>query len=130
MRDLPKILFAFAALWSVIAGLFIFFNFGATSVTVVTESGTSTSQQTTSYLSWYESQGWWGVAILIIFALLFYGVLHFYQRGSIAGAVVFGLVAITLSILAGFTIGTLYWLGSLAVLIGLVLLPFRSRLSK
>jgi len=126
MRSFPKTLFILAAVWSVIAGLFIIFTFGATSVTVVTESGAST----TSYLSWYQSQGWWGIAILIIFALLFYGVLHFYQRGSTIWTVIFGIVAITLSVLAGFSIGTMYWLGSLAVLLGLLLLPFQARSSK
>ncbi len=125
--QLSRLLFILAAVWSVIAGLFIFFTFGATSVTVVTESGTSTSEQTTSYFSWYESQGWWGVTILVIFALLFYGVLHFYQRGSTIWTVIFGIVAITLSVLAGFSIGTVYWLGSLAVLIGLLMLPFQAR---
>lgn len=130
MKSLPRILFTFGAVWSVIAGLFIFFAFGATSVTVVSESGTSTTQQTTSYLSWFEWAGWWGIAILFIFALLFYGVLHFYLRGRLAWNVAFGLVVITLSVLAGFSIGTVYWLGSLAVLIGLLLLPFQARTAK
>lgn len=119
-----------AAAWSVIAGLFIFFTFGATSVTETIESGSGVTQQTTSYLSWYESQGWWGIVILVIFALLFYGVLHFYRRDSIVWTVVFGVVAITLSVLAGFSIGAMYWLGSLAVLIGLLLLPFQARSAK
>jgi hypothetical protein len=112
-----------------IAGLFVFFTFGSTALTVTTESGGS-SQQTTSHFSWFESQGWWGVTILIIFALLFYAVLHFYQRGKLAWTVVFGLTVIALSVLAGFSIGTAYWPGSLAVLIGLFLLPFRARQAK
>ena len=38
MARLPKYLFSLAAIWSVVAGLIIFFAFGATSVTAVAET--------------------------------------------------------------------------------------------
>lgn len=124
MKQVSKTLFTLAAVWSVIVGLFIFFFFGGGSATATSETG---AQPVISRISWFEMQGWWGIAILIIFALLFYGVLHFYQRGRRLWTVVFGLVAIALSILAGFSIGTMYWLGSLAVLVGLLALPFHRK---
>jgi hypothetical protein len=119
----PKWLFRFGSLWAILAGFIIFFYSGAGSVSASSESGV----QIVRHLSWLESQGWWGVAILIIFALLFYAVLHFYQRGRLAWTLIFGLAVITLSVLAGFSIGAVYWPGSFAVLIGLLLLPFQAR---
>ena len=130
MARLPKYLFGLAAIWSVIAGFIIFFAFGGTSITEIAETpiggDPSAAQQTISHLSWVEAQGWWGVTVLFIFAILFYGVLHFYLRGKVAWTVVFGLAVITLSVLSGFTIGTMYWLGSLAVLLGLILATFHT----
>ena len=134
MARLPKYLFGLAAIWSVIAGFIIFFAFSATSVTTVAETPIGgdprSAQRTISHLSWYEAQGWWGVAVLFIFAILFYGVLHFYLRGKLGWTVAFGVVAITYSVLALFSIGTVYWPGSLAVLLGLILLPFTHSFSK
>jgi len=134
MARLPKCLFGLAAIWAVIAGFIIFFAFGATSVTTVAETPIGgdprSAQRTISHLSWYEAQGWWGVAVLFIFAILFYGVLHFYLRGQLGWTVAFGVVAITYSVLALFSIGTVYWPGSLTVLLGLIWLPFTHSFSK
>jgi ABC-type long-subunit fatty acid transport system fused permease/ATPase subunit len=124
MARMPRILFIIAAVWSVIAGVIIFFFSGGGSVT--SETGT----QTVQHLNWYESQGWWGVAILFIFAALYYGPLHFYKRGQRGMATLFGLVTIVLTVLAGFSIGFLYLPGAAAVLFALVLLPFQARSAK
>ena len=125
LATVPKTMFTLAAIWSVVAGFIIFFTFGANSVTATSETG---GQQIVSHISWFEWAGWWGIALLFIFAALFYGVLHFYQRSKITWTVIFGLVVIILSIISGFSIGTVYWLGSLAVLVGLLPCLFEAKL--
>lgn len=123
---LPKWLFSIAALWAVVSGFIIFFFSGATSITVTSESTT----QVVRHLNWYESQGWWGVAILFIFAALYYGPLHFYNRGRRGMVVLFGLVAIVLSLLAGFSVGGFYLPGALALLLGQLAMLLQAKPAK
>lgn len=118
-----RYLFIFAAIWSVLAGIVIFLTHGGTSVTE-TASGVDPSEMLITQISYFEMQGWWGVWMLITFAALFYGPLHFFRRGSRALAALFAVAAIILSILAGFSIGAFYLPAALALLIGLVSLPF------
>jgi hypothetical protein len=113
----------FAAIWALLAGIVIFFTLGGTSVTE-TALGADPSEMIVTQISYFEMQGWWGVWMLITFAALFYGPLHFYRRGSRPLAALFAVVAITLSILAGFSIGAFYFPAAFALLIGLVSLPF------
>ncbi len=120
----PKWLFRSAALWALLAGFIIFFYSGAASVSASSESG---GVQIVRHLNWYESQGWWGIAILFIFAALFYGPLRFYNRGQRGLATLFGLVTIILTVLAGFSVGAFYLPGATALLLGLLLLPFQAR---
>lgn len=122
MHSVIRLLLTLAAVWAIIAGFFIFFAIGGMQAT---ELANGEGQPIIVPISWFESQGWWGLAILFIFATLFYGPLHFYNRKQIALTVTFGIVAMVISILSGFSIGNIYWPGSLALLIGLVLLLFR-----
>ncbi len=122
----PKWLFRFGSLWAILAGFIIFFYSGASSVSANRESGV----QIVRHLNWYESQGWWGIAILFIFAALFYGPLRFYNRGQRGMAALFGLMTIILTVLAGFSIGAFYLPGAMALLIGLLLLPFQAHTAK
>lgn len=109
-----------------IAGVVIFFFSGGGSVTVSSETGT----QTVQHLNWYETQGWWGVAILFIFAALYYSPLHFYKRGQRGLAAALGLAAIVLTLLAGFSIGFIYLPDAAAVSLGLLLMSFQARPAK
>lgn len=120
---LPKFLFIFAAIWSVIAGLIIFFTFGGTMVNEIPVGG-DPSQQVVQHLTWYQARGEQGITILLLFAALYCGTLLFYLWQRLGLAVAFGLFTIIYSVLWLFSVGTMYWPGSLAVLIGLILLLF------
>ena len=117
MSSAVRKLFAAAAILALAASLFVFFFLGGTSITVTSE-GTETMQ----HLSWFESQGWWGIAILFIFAALYYGPLHFYKRGKNGMAILFAIAAIGLSILAGFSIGLFFMPAALFLLLALIYL--------
>ena len=60
---------------------------------------------------------------MIIFALLFYGPLHFYNRGSRKMVYLFGITAIALTAISGFSIGGFYTIGALGLLLGMLLMP-------
>lgn len=116
-----RYLFAFAAIWALLAGVAIFLFTGGTSVTE-TALGADPSGMVVTQISYFEMQGWWGIWILIAFAALYYGTLHFYRRGSPALAALFAISAIVLSILAGFSIGPFYFPAALSLLVGLALM--------
>lgn len=122
MRSLPatltRVLFTFASLWGLLAGLAVLVTAGGT---VVVEGNDVSSAQR---IGWVEMQGAWGVIILLIFAALYYGPLHFYRRGQRGLSALFALAAVALTGLAGFSIGGYYFIGGLAFLLGLLLLPF------
>lgn len=123
---LPKFLFIFAAIWSVVAGLIIFFTFGGTMISEIPVGG-DPSQQVIQHLTWYQARGEQGITILLFFTSLYCVTLLFYLLQRLGLAVAFGLFTIIYSGLWLFSIGTVYWPGSLAVLIGLILLPFTNR---
>jgi hypothetical protein len=116
-------LFGFAAIWALLVGVYIF---SAPYGIRVSESVSSdgTGEIVRAPVSFFETQGWWGVWILIAFTALHYSPLHFHRRSSRAMAALFAVSAIILSILAGFSIGAYYFPATLALLIGLVLLLF------
>jgi hypothetical protein len=122
-------LLAAAAAWGVIAGLRILFTpMGMQSSTSGSNSGGSVvTEPVTSQVSFYEMQGAWGIAILIIFALLFYSPLHFYKRGRRNMVYLFGITAIALTAISGFSIGGFYTIGALGLLIGMLLMPKTSQ---
>ena len=127
LPQVTRILFALAAIWAVLAGLAIFFIPMGTSVTATVTSTGSSETTITTPISFFEMQGWWGIWILIAFAALYYGPLHFYRRESRALAALFAVVAITLTLLAGFSIGPFYLPGGLTLLVGLVLFLFSTK---
>jgi hypothetical protein len=119
--EIIRILFALAALWALLAGLVILLIPMGTRVTE-TLSSSGASETTVRQLSWFESQGWWGIWILVAFAALYYGPFHFFRRGSRALAALFAVAAILITVLAGFSVGLFYVPAAIALLIGLVLL--------
>lgn len=136
MNTNVRTLFLIASILALVASVAVFFLVGST---LVTESAqieapqeeltqqnqageTVNSVQTERHLSWFESQGWWGVAILFIFAALYYGPLHFYQLGKLGRAALFGITAIALTMLAMFSIGLFFVPSGLCVLLGLILM--------
>ena len=89
-------LFVFSTIWALVAGVVILLIPMGTSVTE-TAIGSEAAEINVRQLSWFESQGWWGIWILVAFATLYYGPLHFFRRGSrglaalFAGILVFQL---------------------------------------
>ncbi len=76
--------------------------------------------------SWYEAQGLWGVLVLVIFSGFYLLALRVAWRGKYRALAVMGVVAIALSIVAGFSIGAAYFPAALGLFIGaLVLLSSR-----
>jgi hypothetical protein len=78
---LIRYLLVFASIWGLLAGLVIFFiPMGTSIASTVTSNGSS--EIITTQVSFFEMQGWWGIWILLAFATLDYGPLHFYRSGS------------------------------------------------
>ena len=119
---------AIAASWAVGASLYIFFS----PVTISGVRGTMRRGSSevveffTRQQSWYEAQGLWGVIVLVIFSGFYLLALRVAWRGKYRALAVMGVVAIALSIVAGFSIGAAYFPAALGLFIGaLVLLSSR-----
>lgn len=117
LPKLPGLFFTFAMLWGILAGFIVFFGSGATSV-----SQSNGGPEVVTHLNWYEAQGWWGIAILFIFATLYLAPWYFQRRGRIGMTVLFSAAAIGLTIISGFSVGGFYSLGALELVLGLLLL--------
>ena len=76
-------------------------------------------------ISWYEAQGAHGIAVLLLFLLLFAGTWAFAARSRYVLLAIFSLLAVILTLLASFSVGPLYYPAALAVIIGWVLLALR-----
>lgn len=117
LRTITRTLFLIAAILAVVASIIIFFSAGGTQVTETTD-GTRVERQ----LSWFESQEWWGIAILFIFSALYYGPLRFFDRSRYGMVYLFGVTIIGVTILALFSIGLYFLPSGILVLLGLILL--------
>jgi len=124
IKSISRILFAFAALWSIGAGLWI----ALTPLTVVSVTssesitGESTFEHATRQVSWYSVQGLWGIIILLIFAGMYAGAAYFAWKSKKWPAGIISFLAVVLTILAGFSIGAYYLPAALSVLVGTILL--------
>ena len=117
LRRLP---FVFAALWSIGASINLLLT-PSTVQEVIAESVASGSEsigQVSRQVSWYEAQGLWGVFVLIIFALLFSSIGVFATRNRYSMLALFSLLAMTLTFLAGFSVGPMFFPAVLAVALG------------
>ncbi|MQC25894.1 MAG: hypothetical protein DWG76_00375 [Chloroflexi bacterium] len=123
LRDWPRVLFILAAVLALAASALILFSTSEGSETVIDpELG---NYEVPYRVSWYESQGWWGVVVVLAYAALYYAPLHFYRRERPGAAAVFGAVTLALTVLAGFSIGLVYFPAALALLLGLVVMGVR-----
>jgi hypothetical protein len=120
MPNLVSIPLAAAALWSWVAGVWIFLFAGGTQVTETIDAS-GRSETSIEQISWFQSQGWWGIAILLIFMALYTAPLYFYRRGRTALYFLFTFAAIALSLLAGFSIGPAYLPASAILIVALLL---------
>lgn len=113
----PALLFAAAALLAVLASLLILFTGSATQVSV------TNGVETVTQLSWLEAQGWWGLAILLIFSAFYSAPAFAFARGRRGLAVLFAAASVILTILASLSIGSFYYPAAVAVVLALLVLP-------
>jgi hypothetical protein len=118
--QLERIFFVFAAIWSFGAGLYWLLSPVAIHEITAesTANGSSTVEETVRQASWYEVQGLWGVAVLLIFALLYLAVAIFAIRRQRVPLAIASLLAVVVTLLAGLSIGPLYLPAANAVLAG------------
>ncbi len=118
-----------AAVLAVLASLYFFF-YPLEVVTITasaTAGGREVVEETTVRRWWYQEQGWWGVFVLVLFAG-YYGAAYWLARRRAAiWVAVFGIGALVLAFLSGFSIGFLYLPSALLLLVGAGLLVLGRR---
>ncbi len=120
-----KLVVATAAAWAVGASLYIFFS-------PISGRGVRTSgivgapnavvETFTTEQSWYEAQGLWGVFVLAIFAGLYLLAVRLAWRSHYIALATLSVVAVALSIIAGFSIGGIYLPAALGLFMGTLML--------
>ncbi len=120
-----KLVVARAAAWAVGASLYIFFS-------PISGRGVRTSgivgapnavvETFTTEQSWYEAQGLWGVFVLAIFAGLYLLAVRLAWRSHYIALATLSVVAVALSIIAGFSIGGIYLPAALGLFMGTLML--------
>lgn len=122
-----RLLFLFAALWALGAGVWLLMSptavYSVSRAASAVPEGGQTEMMVVSVkdLSWYGAQGAWGLAVLGIFAALYGGASALARRRRWISATIVGLPALALTVLAGFSIGGLYAPAALAVVVAIVL---------
>ncbi len=123
-----KLTVAIATAWAIGASLYIFFA----PITIVStpsklfRDSTVVVETFTRELSRFEAQGLWGVFVLLMFAGLYLLSARLAWRSQYTGLTILSLIAITMSIIAGFSIGGISLPAALGLLAGaLVLLSSR-----
>ena len=119
-----RLIVAIAASWAIGASLYIFF----VPITVVTtpsklfRDSTVVVETSTRELSWFEAQGLWGVLVLLMFPGLYLLATRLAWRSQYTGLTILSLIAIAVSIIAGFSIGGIYLPAALGLLAGALIL--------
>lgn len=120
--------FLIGVLWSVIAGVAILLS------PVMVESATADIPEgegaadrpqprfTVERRTWYQVQGAWGVAVLVLFSAAYGGAAALIWRRSYLAGTTLSLLAAIMTVLAGFSIGLMYLPAAVAVLLGLLIL--------
>jgi hypothetical protein len=128
---IKRILFILAALWAIWASLNILFVPMTTQeVFVISADGSQTEERTTSQISWYEAQGWWGVTIVVIFAFLYLLVGSLAYFDYLPGLAISSFFALVLTVLAALSIGGAYAPSLLGMILGWLFLGFEKILSR
>jgi len=119
-----------ATSWAIGASTYILFSpFSGQGVTSRADFGVPGSlvETFTTEQSWYEAQGIAGVLVLVIFSSLYLLSVHLAWRASYIALFVLSVIAFALSIVAGFSVGGLYFPSAVGLLIGaLIFLTVRS----
>ena len=114
-----------AASWATGASLYIFFSpISAQVVTARRVFGASRDivEIFTREQTWYEAQGFWGICVLAIFTGLYLLAVRLAWRRRYTALAMLSVIAIALSIVAGFSIGAAYLPAALGLMVGTLLL--------
>ncbi len=126
-----RILFILAALWAILASLYIIFVPMTTQeIVVISADGSQTEERTIRQISWYKAQGWWGIIIVVIFAFIYsaVGLLAYFDH--LPGLAIVSLFALVLTLLAALSIGGAYAPSLLGVILGWLFLGIERILSR
>lgn len=119
-----KTVAAIAAAWSLAASIYIFFapvsRHGVTGR--FSHDAGMVVEHANMNQSWYEAQGLWGTSWLVLFSLLYLLAARTAWRGNYNALAAVTLAAGTLSIVAGFSIGSAYLPAALGLLIATLML--------
>jgi hypothetical protein len=118
-----RFLMTAAALLGLLAGVFVMTSTSELREYVISADGEGFEE--VSQPSWFESQGWWGVLDILIFAAIFFGPYWFYTRNNLLMSAIFSTAVIFLTYLAGFSVGAYYIPAAIVVLMALVLLVIK-----
>ena len=117
---LYRVPFLFAAIWAIGAGIFLLLSPTTIQevVATTTADGGQTIEELSRQVSFYEVQGVWGIIVLLIFALLYSSTAFFALRNRLVALALASSLALMLTVLAGFSIGLLYFPALLTVIVG------------
>ncbi len=119
LGNIGRMLFLLASIWSVAVSAYILLTpLGVQGVTATVDGGSGVVESFTQQASWYQVQGLWGIAVLLIFAALYTSTAFFAWRRQFVPLGIVILAALTLTYLAGFSVGPYYLPAALAVLVG------------
>ncbi len=120
-----KFVVALAATWAVGASIYIFFSpltgQGVTAGRTFGESGIVVETYVTEQ-SWYEAQGLWGVFVLVVFAGIYLFAVQLAWNGRYIALTIVSVITIALSIIAGFSIGGIYFPAAVGLVVGALIL--------
>lgn len=119
-----KLFIAIAATWAVGASLYIFSSpVTSHGVTGLMLRNSSTVVEAFSReQSWYEAQGLWGILWLVFFSGLYLLAVRVAWRGNHIALAIMSVTAVALSIVTGFSIGSVYLPAALGLLTGTLML--------
>ena len=122
MTRIGKSLIAIAALWAVGVSLYILFS--PVEVSGVTATLRRTADEVletfTRQQSWYETEGLWGVMVIVIVGAFYLLAVRVAWQGKGKALLLMSFFAVVLSILSGFSIGAAYLPAALGLLLGAV----------
>lgn len=121
LRKFPQTFFSLAAALALAASIFILMSSSEMREYVIGAEG---GYEIVRQISWYESQGLWGVIVLFLMADLYVAPLFFYVRGQRTWPFVTGGLALLATLLSGFSIGMAYLPAAGALLVGLMFSVF------
>jgi hypothetical protein len=115
---------AAAALWAMAASLYILFypvTINGVTSTLRRDSGELVDVFTRQQ-SWYETQGLWGVLVIVIFGGFYLLAARVAWKGNYKVLTIMGIVGIVLSIVTGFSIGGAYLPSALGLFVAALML--------